>query len=318
MTRKWLISCLCCLFATTFKSQTVVYTPSNNSTEIAFASDTQAPLWVEKLFLKAHNNRTATKLMFKDITERRPVSLFLLGDVVSLGSSNRSWKEMDKYLDKCRGECINVYGTMGNHEVMGTGKMGKKGQQKFQKYFPEHLPTGFAQIIDSVAVILLNSNFSSLSKAEDAQQIMCYKELLTTLDTDPSIQYIISGCHHSPYSNSKIVGSSKTVQQKFVPLFMRSKKSRLFLSGHSHNFEHFKKNGKDFLVIGGGGGLHQPLNSGGGDLSDIAPDYKPKFHYLTVRRLPDQLVVTSYKLKDDFTGFTQGLLMNINRPEIDL
>lgn len=310
------ISCVFCLSMISFKSQTaLIQEPVYINTEIAFASDTQAPLWIEKILSKTNNNQTATKMIFTDIVERHPIALFLLGDVVSLGSSNRAWRNMDTYLVNCRNKCISVYSALGNHEVMGTGKMGRKGQKKFQLHFPEHSHTGFAEIIDSVAVILLNSNFSTLTKTEDEAQVDWYKDILKKFGRDPSVQYIITGCHHSPYSNSKTVGSSKAVQQKFVTPFMRSKKGSLFLSGHSHAFEHFKKDGKDFLVIGGGGGLHQPLNAGSGGLTDLSPEYKPMFHYLTARRENNHLLITSYKLKDDFTGFTPGLIMNINHPQ---
>lgn len=284
------------------------------NSEIAFASDTQSPLWLEQLFLKTHNNRTATKLIFADLVKRRPLSLFLLGDIVSLGTSTRAWREINKCLGSCRENGINIYATLGNHEVMGTRKMGKKGQTNFQLHFPEHSNTGFVQVKDSVAVILLNSNFSTLSKAEDEKQMDWFKSTLKKLDKDPAIQYIITGCHHSPYTNSTIVGPNKVVQEKFVKHFMRSTKGSLFLSGHSHAFEHFKREGKDFLVIGGGGGLHQKLNIGKGDMEDLSPGYKPLFHYLTARREAGHILITSYKLKDDFTGFTTGLILNINRP----
>lgn len=307
-----------CFCISSFKSQSLLVQPLRETNpEIAFASDTQAPLWVEDILVKSRNNRTATKMIFKDIIQRHPLSLFLLGDVVSLGTSNRAWKELDTTLAMIRSNGIKIYAALGNHEVMGIGKMGKKGQQKFQSYFPEHIHTGFAQIIDSVAVILLNSNFGSLSKVENNVQVDWYKDALKKLDKDPAVQYIITGCHHPPYSNSEVVGSSKAVQQKFVPLFMRSKKASLFLSGHSHAFEHFKKEGKVFLVIGGGGGLHQPLNKGTGDLTDHSPGYKPLFHYLTVRRERDQLLVSSYKLKDDYKAFVSGLSININLPQVE-
>ena len=317
MLTRLMISCFFCLFMTaSFKSQTpLIQEPVHINTEIAFASDTQAPLWIEEILSKTNNNKTATKMIFKDIIDRHPLSLFLLGDVVSLGSSNRAWRNMDTYLNKCHDMRIPVYSALGNHEVMGTRKMGKKGQKKFQSHFPEHSRTGFVEIIDSVAVILLNSNFSTLTKTEDEAQVDWYKNILIKLDRDSAVEYIITGCHHSPYSNSKIVGSSKAVQQKFVMPFMRSKKSLLFLSGHSHAFEHFKKNGKDFLVIGGGGGLHQPLDTGPGGLKDLSPEYKPMFHYLTARRENGHLLITSYKLRDDFNGFMTGLIMNINPPQ---
>ena len=33
----------------------------------------------------------------------------------------------------------------------------------------------------------------------------------------------------------------------------------MFVSGHAHAFEHFNISEKNFVVIGGGGGLQQPL-----------------------------------------------------------
>ncbi len=189
----------------------------------------------------------------------------------------------------------------------------KKGQQKFQKRFPNHVRTGYVEIVDSVAVVLLNSNFGTLTAAENELQINWYKKTLHSLDADPSVQFIISSCHHSPYTNSKIVGASTPVQQKIVPLFLASKKSQLFLSGHSHNFEHYKIKGKDFMVIGGGGGLNQPLRSGAGIFEDVACAYKPLFHYLTVKRVEDRLVVKSIQLKKDFNGCEEGNTVEIKK-----
>ncbi len=284
----------------------------NGSKEMVFVSDTQAPMWVETLLLKANNNRVATKNIFDNIITRDPAAVYLLGDVVSLGSSNKQWRPMDAYLQRLRSKGIKVNAALGNHEVMGQSA---KGQKKFQERFPKHVKTGSLDITDSVAVILLNSNFSSLSSAEDAAQIDWYKRTLAQLDADSSVQFIITGCHHSPYTNSKIVGSSIAVRQKFVPLFIRSVKSRLFLSGHSHNFEHFQQQGKDFFVIGGGGGLHQPLKRGEGLLPDLAADYKPLFHYLSIRRQADKLELTSIRLTDDFKTFEEGAKFEINRAE---
>ena len=284
----------------------------NGSKEMIFASDTQAPMWVETLLLKSNNNRVATKDIFNNILTRDPAAVYLLGDVVSLGSSNKQWRPMDAYLQRLRSKGIKVNAALGNHEVMGQSA---KGQKKFQQRFPKHIKTGSLDITDSVAVILLNSNFGSLSSVEDAAQIEWYSRTLDKLDADSSVQFIITGCHHSPYTNSKIVGSSLSVRQKFVPLFLKSVKSRLFLSGHSHNFEHFQQQGKDFFVIGGGGGLHQPLKRGQGLLPDLSADYKPLFHYLSIRRQNDKLELTSIRLSDDFKTFEEGAKFEISKVE---
>jgi len=309
MHKKIIILCMLSFSTSLLKSQTVAQL-DNDSTVIAFASDTQAPMWVETILLKAHNNRSATKKLFNEIGDRHPGSLFLLGDVVNLGYSNKQWKPMDVYLKNLRDKGIAVNAILGNHEVMGQAEA---GQRKFQFRFPNHVRTGYVEIKDSVAIVLLNSNFKTLTRTEDEQQVSWYKNTLKELDADSSIQYIITTCHHSPYTNSKIVGCSKDVQQKFVAPFLKSKKSQLFLSGHCHGFEHYKIEGKDFMVIGGGGGLHQPLRQGEGCLPDLSKEYKPMFHYLTVKRLSDRLQVTSLQLKNDFSGFEEGLKLDIKR-----
>jgi hypothetical protein len=294
-------------FALISSGQTVD-TTSIPGKEMVFASDTQAPMWVETLVLKSNRNRLATKSIFDNILNRNPAGVYLLGDVVALGSSTRQWKAMDAYLKRLRSKGIKVNAALGNHEVMGQPA---KGQRKFQVRFPKHIKTGSLDITDSVAVILLNSNFGSLSSSEDTAQINWYKRTLNELDADSSVLFIITGCHHSPYTNSKIVGSSISVRKNFVPYFLQSPKSRLFLSGHSHNFEHFQQQGKNFFVIGGGGGLHQPLKKGEGLLTDLAIQYKPMFHYLAIQRHSDRLVLTSMRLKSDFSGFEQGAKFEI-------
>ncbi len=281
-----------------------------DSTLLCFTSDTQKPMWVETLFLKKDHNQEATKMLFDAVGKRRPGALFIMGDVVNLGYSSHQWKPMDSYLKTLRNDNVSVYAALGNHEVMGQPG---KGMRKFQERFPEHSATGYVEVKDSIAVVLLNSNFGSLSSEENGRQLAWYKETLAKLDADPSIQFIISGCHHSPYTNSKIVGASKDVQEKFVPLFLASHKCRLFISGHSHNFEHFQKGGKDFLVIGGGGGLHQPLRSGEGCYDDLASKYKPQFHYLTVKRCNGELKVCSVQLKKDFSCFEDGETMAVKQ-----
>jgi hypothetical protein len=176
-----------------------------------------------------------------------------------------------------------------------------------------HSATGYSEVIDSVAVILLNSNFTKMAPAEIARQDDWYTAELKKMDNDPAIKFVIVGCHHSPYTNSKAIVPSVQVQRRFVPGFIGSKKCVLFLSGHSHNFEEFKEQGKYFLVIGGGGGPHQPLNTITPSSHDLAVNYKPAFHYLEVKRYHDSLQVTSRQLKADFSGFSDGVKFNVGR-----
>ena len=274
---------------------------------IALASDTQQPMWVEKLLLKSNHNQKATEMIFKDVVKVHPSGFFILGDVVSLGYKNKAWTAMDTYIKQCKQDSIPVYATLGNHEVMFNKK---RGTANFRSRFPMYNPAGYTEIINSVAVVLLNSNFGKMTTAEILAQDNWYNNLIKKLDKDDAIKSIIVGCHHSPYTNSKIVKPSMEVRQNFVPAFINSKKCVLFLSGHSHNFERFNVQGKFFLVIGGGGGLHQPLHTNE-VTHDLSADYKPMFHYLVVRRFGDTLQVVSRQLKPDFSGFDNKLAFSV-------
>lgn len=275
----------------------------NNKREILFLSDTQAPMWVEKLVLRTHQNKKATQTIFAEILRIKPAVLYWLGDIVSLGYRNNKWRLIDQFLLKCTEVQTAVYAIMGNHDVMGRPR---KGAKNFQQRFPEHIPTGYVKTTDAIAVVMLNSNFSTLSTADLVKQQTWYEQTLIDLDADPEVKVVIVTCHHAPYSNSKLVGSSKLVQQRFVPNYIRSQKGRLFITGHSHAFERYEFEGKTFLVIGGGGGLRQPLNTSPTRLPDLATEYKPMFHYLSVRREGEGLSLTSYCLKKDFSGFSEG------------
>ena len=107
--------------------------------------------------------------------------------------------------------------------------------------------------------IILNSNIDHLTEYEAESQLIWYRSKLDNLEIDNNVKAVIVCCHHSPYTNSKIIDPNDYVREFFVTSFLKSKKCAAFLSGHSHAFEHFVIQEKHFFVIGGGGGLQQPL-----------------------------------------------------------
>jgi hypothetical protein len=151
-----------------------------------------------------------------------------------------------------------------------------------------------------------------MTSTEITAQNNWYTQELQSLDKNPAVKLVIVGCHHSPYTNSTIVSPSTAVQENFVQPFLLAAKCVLFISGHSHNYERFKVKGKYFLVIGGGGGLHQPLRANNDTMHDLSADYKPAFHYLEVSRNNHILAITSRELKSDFSGFKDGFSFSIN------
>ncbi len=279
-----------------------------NQRAIAMISDTQAPMWIEKVFLKSDHNEKATAILFEQIVKLKPQCLFILGDVTSWSAKEKKWHAMDGYLQACRASGIQVTALFGNHDVMGSVR---KADANFTKRFPEAVPTGQYRIVDSIAFVMLNSNFKKMKSQEIEFQQKWYQKNLTELDSDKRVKLIVVSCHHPPYTNSKIVESSKPVQDRFVPLFLSTKKCRLFITGHAHAFEHFIQSGKDFFVIGGGGGIHQPLAQ---DRKDIQADYKPQFHFLMLTPGRGNLRIESYYLKNDFSGVEKKPILTLQVP----
>ena len=273
------------------------------STTLIFASDTQEPMRVERILLRESGNKDATRALFKDILSQRPTDLFLLGDVVNLGYRERRWAFIDTALALAKERGFAVHAILGNHELMGRAA---KGERNFQHRFPGHVRTGYLVVKDSIAVVLLNSNFAKLSRADVLTQDRWYAEALARVDSMPEVRVAIVCCHHSPYSYSKMVGSNEEVQERFVNPFLGSRKTALFISGHAHLFQHFNIEGKEFFVIGGGGGLHHPFHKRTGPHVCLEPDYDPLFHYLTVELCEGELRIVSRRLNDAKSGFDAG------------
>ena len=278
---------------------------SASSPPLVFISDTQAPRWGETLLLKTNHNEAATAALLRDIPRLSPDAVFFLGDVVNLSRKERRWQHLDSTLAAYRSAGIPVHACLGNHELMGNSE---KGERNFQRRFPGHTRTGYVVVTDSVAVILLNSNISKMDRTDVERQRAWYARTLDSLEHDPATADIIVCCHHAPYSDSRMVGCSREVQEDFVPGFLRTGKARLFLSGHAHLFQHFRHEGKDFVVLGGGGGLAHPLRKKCCTARDLAEGYKPPFHYLTVTRVHGRLQVVSRRL-DEPSGNSQEALM---------
>ncbi|MDP3583084.1 MAG: metallophosphoesterase, partial [Ignavibacteria bacterium] len=153
---------------------------------------------------------------------------------------------------------------------------------------------------------ILNSNYSRLSDDEIEKQKKWYVNKVNELEIDSTVNAIVVGVHHSSYTNSRVVDPSEDVQNDFVPVFVNSKKGKVFISGHAHAFEHFRRSGKDFLVIGGGGGLQHPLLMGPSqrwqDLFPI-PTSLRMFHYVVCELNRANLKFRVMMLNPDFKTF---------------
>jgi hypothetical protein len=277
--------------------------PGEISHELFFISDCQLPLGIEEILLSPYKNKEGRDSLFADMTRRKPGNIFLLGDLVSIGSKKNKWTDIDQFIHSFNPGSCNFYAIPGNHEYLFSPG---KGIANYLKRFPVQSQYGYCVRKDSVAIVMLNSNLDHLSGSQEEKQLNWYASIMDSLEQDASTQIIIVCTHHSPYSNSKVVGSSEIVQNKFVPEFRRSSKAKLFISGHSHDLEYFKISNKYFLVIGGGGGLAHPLLTGKKQQYEdlINRDEIPLFFYLTVERQGRVLDLKARGIKREFDSFS--------------
>jgi hypothetical protein len=270
---------------------------------LCFLSDTQEPMFFERVYLAYNHNATARKSIFDEILELNPKSVVHLGDLVSMGSAGNSWEDIDQFVRKLHDKEIEFSPVPGNHEYL---IFSTKGISNFALRYPYAKLTGYSRRYANVAIVLVNSNFDELSEDKRLGQLHWYRKTLADYDNDPSVDFVIVGCHHPPFTNSKIVSGSKEVRDYYLPEYYESKKCKLFISGHAHAYEHFRMNGKDFLVIGGSGGIQHPLRVGkNAEYQDLfsSSEEKRMFHFLTIKSRGDTLCVELRMLRPDFKGF---------------
>ncbi len=268
--------------------------------KLVFVSDTQQPIWIETLRLQEDDNIHASRSIYRSILqESSAVAVVHLGDITSIGMFDSYWGPFDEFKRSVR---VPVHPALGNHDYF---IFHGAAMQQFRKRFPERTTSWYAFTVQRVGIIILNSNFSRMSDEEQDQQQTWYRAQLIAFDEDTTVAAAIVACHHSPYTNSSIVEPSRGVQNRFVSLFSMYPKSLLFLSGHAHTYEHFHLRERDFLVIGGGGGLLQPLlPERERRFQDLyqAPGERRFFHYLNCTVSDSSLQLNVMRLRDDHSG----------------
>lgn len=281
----------------------------SDTTRIVFLSDSQEPLWPETLRLPRNNNASARQSIFREILNESPDAVVHLGDMAALGFLRSSWAATDTFVAHLDARRIPFYPILGNHELIF---FPSAGLTNFQDRFPGAGKTGYMRRFGPVALVLLNSNISNLSIDEGKRELDWYAQTLGMLQADSTVRLIVVACHHSPYTNSTIVSPSSDVRTLFVPRFLAAPKARLFLSGHAHAAEYFRNDGKDFLVIGGGGGLQQPLLVGEERRwVDLFPEETPTrmFHFLLCTITDREIVFSVVMLRNTFDGFRIPLIL---------
>jgi len=271
---------------------------------LLIVSDTQKPLWIETLQVKADENEDATRRILKAIAaDSTADALIHLGDITALSGLDREWSLIDEALREIR---VPILYTRGNHDYLPIRSW---ADEKIRERLGPDAGRRNVWRFGSLAILLFDSNEGKLSADENREQERWFDSTLTSLDEDESIRWVVAGCHHSPYTNSTIIAPSEHVRERYIPSFVIHAKTTLFISGHAHAYERFEEDGKTFLVLGGGGGLRQPLLTGNqqrwADKTAAGTELRP-FHYSVIDVVGEELRVRVFALRDDRTGFDVG------------
>jgi len=202
-------------------------------------------------FCREKNDRERRHII-DEITKREPAFVIHLGDLTTRGSSEKHWQEFDEMHKEFRKKKIPYFPIPGNHEFYGNDE--KALQNSFERFLHLDQRRWYSFTWKNLGVILVDSNFSSLTKEQIEGQSRWYLNELKKFEKMTGIDHIIVCCHEPPFTNSRVVGPNKEVKVNFADPFIQFHKARLFFSGHSHSFERFQIDGKFFVVSGGGGG----------------------------------------------------------------
>ncbi len=279
--------------------------------QIGVIADTQSPIWIELLWSKPENNVEATDRLLARLLQEPVSAVFFLGDLVAIGNYEPYWIPIDQFLAASCHNHISVYAIPGNHEYSFPAS---RGIADFYERFPRARALVEVQTVDSVAMVLIDSNYGELCREQKKKQAMRYRNVMDSLQNAPAVRAMIVCTHQPPYTNSTGVSPDKEVQKRLVPLYMDTPKAILFLSGHSHNLERFRQNGKNFLVVGGGGGLRQPLLSPEKQKYQdlIRADQRIRFFYVIIERKQHMLYVKAKGMNtDDFSQYMEKEILRI-------
>ncbi|HZH75963.1 MAG TPA: metallophosphoesterase, partial [Archangium sp.] len=187
---------------------------------------------------------------------------------------------------------VPVLPVLGNHEYWGTNSQGLR--HYFQRFPVLEGRRWYCLAWGRLGLVFLDSNFDELSDAQRRVQLAWLDETLRAFEADGSIRGVLLLGHHPPFTNSTVTGDERHVREHLVPRVHRFRKVLGYVSGHVHSYERFMREGKLFLVSGGGGGPRAELATGAArrhpdDLHE-GPPLRP-FHFLLFHPEPEGLEV---------------------------
>ena len=188
------------------------------------------------------------------ITQEKPAFVLVSGDIVLRGENAQDWKVFDAETAPLRSAGIELFPTLGNHDVVGE-------RRALSNYFQRFPQLGYRRWYSvragNTLVFVLDST------SDDGPGSAQWRWLEQGLDALPvDIDFVLVTLHHPPVTRSIDYisggGHSARAQERQLALLLEKYQQSLWariivLSGHVHNYERYERGGVTFIVSGGGG-----------------------------------------------------------------
>lgn len=206
------------------------------------------------------SNPEERRRLVAEIAARDPDFVVGLGDLVFQGSSRRDWKAFDVLTEPLRAAGVPILPILGNHDYwVRTGPALRNAFERFPRLAASRW---YAESYGPLRLLFLDSNERALGPAAWREEGEWFADELARGDAEESVRGVVVFVHHPPFTNSTVTGDELHVRRAFVPPFAAARKTIAMVAGHVHSYEHFVREGKAFLVAGGGGGPRARLARG--------------------------------------------------------
>jgi predicted phosphodiesterase len=227
--------------------------------KLILIGDLQRTLFVERICGREQNDRERLHVL-NQAAEGKADAYWFLGDLVDVGGLSSSWKVFDQVSRAIFQQSAPKNAIFGNHDYWGLpSAVRREMKTRFQNL--AHQNFGESRY-GSLAVLYLDSNQPMLSVQQWNKQRQWFQDRLEQLENDSTIRDVLVFSHHPPFTNSRRYRGKIDFQQSWVPAFQKQSKTRAWISGHVHAYEHFDVGQKKFLVMGSSGGPRAPLFTG--------------------------------------------------------
>ena len=251
------------------------------------------------------SNRAVRTAIIDAVVKTKPAFVVITGDVPWRGAENGDWAVFDHEIKPVRDARISMLPAIGNHEYYN------RFLRQNREVGVANFYTRFDQIPRRPAAPWYSARYANcyflfLDTTDDdspgSAQLEWLKGQLESVPSD--VDYLFVVAHRGPFTSATdSLHKPRLAEQEIARLLeshqAASPKTRiLMVSGHVHNYEHFRHGGVEYIVTGGGGAQPHPLHRSDNDLFKPKVPDENEYHYCLISIDHEKLRLEMYRLDD--------------------